>query len=873
MALDDSQRDELRSHSISALADCGDSASLDSIKSWLLGPRGPAANDELRGEALRLLWPGRMTAGELFSTLVAPKREHYVGAYQLFLDTQIAPVLAAAELATALAWAARQPATVDSPFGVQRLIDKIFLKAWSNLDDKPIAGAFAAAALPRLKAFHSLISFGAFDDEGKRLKQLLDSDHERRRALALALLSRISDDDDNASALVLSHIVRTLDVPWLLEQLRVAPPPAQPILARVIRLAFDPMDPAQFERVYEEAQRTSALEKEAGWLWRPIALGSPEAKAIKEQYLRHSEILQRASRREAETQPEFEVQTYVTEQLDRFDARDLNAWSRINHALARQPDGGPHIIQSDLRALPGWSGLDGATKARIIAGASAYLESGDPRTSEWLGKGQLHYEPISGYRALRLLKLELPDAFERLPPAVWARWTPAILSWPTFGEDEQEVQRELTRIAYVEAAECVVDTAIQLIEGDEPNRLAQILLVSDLLRGAAGELLWSALLKTIDEAKLTPEQEGYLWSMLLGAGAEKARERALQFLTIPLPTEGQARQRALVAARELLIHGDHTAWNQVWRAIEADENFGKDVMLAVCGNGTIDRPAVLDELNEDELADLFIWLEAHFPRKLDPRHDDAYYESPRDSIVSLRDNLPQRLKAKASARACSAIERIMNVYPELGWLQVTLIDTRESSQRVTWSPPDPAVFSELVGSDHKRLVRNGDELLSVIQGALSRLQERLKAETPRARFLWDETSKRPKDESAISDYIKGWLEDDLKARGVIAGRELEIYPSKRGRGASVDIHVDAIVRGRGETLDRVKTIIEVKGCWHTELKTAMKDQLVDDYLAHSDSRHGLYLVGWFGRDRWSESDYRRDQVLVREPGRSATLSR
>ncbi len=81
----------------------------------------------------------------------------------------------------------------------------------------------------------------------------------------------------------------------------------------------------------------------------------------------------------------------------------------------------------------------------------------------------------------------------------------------------------------------------------------------------------------------------------------------------------------------------------------------------------------------------------------------------------------------------------------------------------------------------------------------------------------------------------------------------------------MDIHVDAIVRGRGETLDRVKTIIEVKGCWHTELKTAMKDQLVDDYLAHSDSRHGLYLVGWFGRDRWSESDYRRDQVSFANP--------
>ncbi len=406
----------------------------------------------------------------------------------------------------------------------------------------------------------------------------------------------------------------------------------------------------------------------------------------------------------------------------------------------------------------------------------------------------------------------------------------------------------------------MVDTAIQLIEGDEQGRLAQIAFVCDLLRGAAGESLWSALQKILDAAKLTPEQEGYLWSMLLGAGVERARDHALQFVTIPPPTEGQPRQRSLVAARELLIHGDHAAWSQVWRAIDADKDFGKHVMLALCGNGIVGQPAALGELNEDDLADLFIWLEAQFPHKLDPHHDGAYYETPRDSIVSLRDSLLQRLKAKASERACSAIERIIRVYPELGWLQVILIDTREGSRRVTWRPPDPATFSELIGSDEKRLVRNGDELLSVIQDALSRLQEKLRAETPRARFLWDESSKKPKDESALSDYVKASLEDDLKARGVMVGREIEIYPSERGRGASVDIHVDAVIRRRGEDPDRVKTIIEVKGCWNEKVKTDMKVQLVDDYLAHSDCRHGLYLVGWFGRDRWIKSDYRRRRV-------------
>ena len=587
---------------------------------------------------------------------------------------------------------------------------------------------------------------------------------------------------------------------------------------------------------------------------------SPEATALTEQFSRHLEIQRLSNRSDAQTAKKFDVQAYVSQQLNLFAAGDFDAWWRINKALAYKPNAAPDTIQSDLRALPGWSVLDDATRVRIVATAPAYLESGDPRTSEWLGTGNLRYEPVSGYRALRLLKLETADVFERLPPEVWARWTPAIFSWPSFGEDEQEVQRELGKIAYVQAAERVVDTAIRLIEGDKQNRLAQIAFVFDLLRGVAGELLWSALLKILEGGKLTPEQEGYLLSMLLGTEAAQARDHALRFVTVPPPTEGQQRQRSLVAARELLIHGDHEAWLQVWRAIKTDEDFGRDVMLAVCANGIIDQPAVLDELDEDELADLFNWLEARFPRKQDPRHDGVHAVSPRDSIVFLRDNLLQRLKAKASKRACTAIERIIDACPELDWLQVLLIDTKESSRRQEWSPPDPAMLSELVGSGEKRLVRNGDELLSVVGEALSRLQERLRSETPRARFLWDESSRKPKDESALSDYIKGALDDDLKARGVVAGRELEIYPSERGRGASVDIHVDAIARRRDEHLDRVKAIIEVKGCWNKDLKTAMKAQLVDDYFAHSDCRHGLYVVGWFEREHWNKSDYRRRRV-------------
>jgi hypothetical protein len=88
------------------------------------------------------------------------------------------------------------------------------------------------------------------------------------------------------------------------------------------------------------------------------------------------------------------------------------------------------------------------------------------------------------------------------------------------------------------------------------------------------------------------------------------------------------------------------------------------------------------------------------------------------------------------------------------------------------------------------------------------------------------------------------------------------------KGERTDIHVDAVVRGAtGDDVDTVTVIIEVKGCWHKELWTAMETQLVDRYLRQSHARHGLYVVGWFNCPQWNASDTRR------QPGQSVQQAR
>ena len=166
-----------------------------------------------------------------------------------------------------------------------------------------------------------------------------------------------------------------------------------------------------------------------------------------------------------------------------------------------------------------------------------------------------------------------------------------------------------------------------------------------------------------------------------------------------------------------------------------------------------------------------------------------------------------------------------------------------------------------------RLVRNGDQLLDVLEESLKRLQASLRGETPAAIDLWSACKRNhekicytPKDENTFSDYLKRYLDADLKGRGIILNREVEF---RRGQGPGspgerTDIKVEAVLtRASAGDTHVVTVIIEVKGCWHAELYTAMETQLVGKYLSESPCTHGLYLVGWFNCAQWDPTDRKK----------------
>jgi hypothetical protein len=135
-------------------------------------------------------------------------------------------------------------------------------------------------------------------------------------------------------------------------------------------------------------------------------------------------------------------------------------------------------------------------------------------------------------------------------------------------------------------------------------------------------------------------------------------------------------------------------------------------------------------------------------------------------------------------------------------------------------------------------------------------QVELQGESPGAVDLWDEVSPgvfKPKDENRLSDYVARHLRRDLsRKRGIIVNREVEIRRGSGGaEGERTDLKIEArTLEPHAEQFGLVTVIVEVKGCWHRHVNSAMQVQLRDRYLKENPCRHGLFLVGWHCCPQW-----------------------
>ena len=889
IALDPSQPLEAREEAAGAISIIGDGTVKKRLKplTSLEGEEDP--NDHLKGYALKALWPDNLTAEELFSIITSLKHENY------FLHN-VADHIEPCDIPTALTWVETNYSSIYFRVSFSILSDDIILKAWRNLEYPGVLESFVKVIISRSKYYGNVV----LHRHDSKFRDALNEDEDKRHSLLEAIVTLTPDLDEKIIYIIFNSdtpIASGKDVYWMIERLKspqeYESEKIQHHWAALIEYAFDRRDTEQLNSILTACEENNILADKFAWLIEPIELDSPKAKKMRERYLETKELLKKRNNRPQLDPPPAERIALL---IDEFESGNTSAWWRLNMEMTLKPDSTHYgnEYESDLTSFPGWDEADVTTRLRIIAAAKRYLREGNPETERWLGTSGLLYRPaFAGYRAFRLILQEEPEFISTVPASVWEKWAPIILAHPSsFGVEDSTVQKELVKNAYLHAPDEIIKTLIILT--DEQNIRYDKIYIMYVLEGIGDywdEKLAESLLNKAKDESLKPECMGDLLSLLLDHNVEGAKAfsksilrsyqkfRQYKFASFNfletqifqcfselwdsiLYENKKMRSRAVIAASVLMSHADDAGWSVVWPAIEKDIVFGQDVIFGIETTSGIRSIRTMKRFKEDELASLYIWVFRQynqFQHKENTENVHAHFVTPGESIFSWSYSILNHLKERGTPEAVEAIKRISQELPEQDWLKWTIMEAQYVARRETWTPPKPDYILRMARDQQKRLVESGDELLNILIESLKQLEKLLQDETPASRDIWDRVEKKPNkkyrpiDEEEFSDYVARYLNETLRQRGVVIGREVRIH-----RGDRTDIHVDAIKYGpSGGTYDSVAVIIEVKGCWNDELSESMRTQLLDRYLRDNRCQHGLYLVGWFNCDLWDDNDNKR----------------
>lgn len=834
----------LRHDALWALTEYADAATRQDLvplaSEWI----GDDDDDEIKGQALTATFPSVLTVDQALAAITPARNPNLLGIYKVFVTRTLPEALRPQDLPSALAWAA----TVDYGGGQRHrdvlasLSDAILAAAWPHLDDPAVRAGFIEVLRPRIEHLYLLGSLHAHDDT-----RTLREPHGRRLIVDALLERSVLAATPRVLAATHPRLVLAEDYPWAVAKLRAAiGTPSEALWATLAATLFAP-ETCPIDELFELAGlSTSFAEQTSGWRG-TVSLDDELARTWSDQANADVDPVSPADA------PDMDE--VIREDLETVEDRDPTMWWRLAHALQFDVNGrGDDLLslEADITRLDGWTRSTEEIHDRIIAAAQRYLVGSPPDPEGWFRPGVVNHGAFAGYRALHLMAKLRPAAFEALDTATWERWMPAIVhAWHADNADDDRCDSQILTLAVERSPEELTRWALRMIDAESANGDGHLYVLSRL-RHVGSSQLATALASKLADDRLRPKAIGELARFALSADPAGAVPYVATYLT-PEAVERDRESASLVAAAAL-AHAPATMWPILKDVFAGDRAFGVHVFSDVAYN---DRTDIASPLDDQSLFELLDWLYTALPPADDPEMSAAGYLTARHQAADVRERLLASLAQRGSESAVDLVDALAAKYPSLR-MEHRKIEAREA-RLARWTAPAPGEIIQLAQTSDARLVLSSRHLHQVVITALRRIQRRARADHRLGELWSDAAPRRPKHEESLSTWLKNRLNEELRLGGRVVGRELEVRPNPSGRGVGerVDLSVFAPVGARVEGAQTASLIVEVKGCWHDEVLTAMETQLVGRYLTETDTVHGIYVVFWFGRGDWDPDDYRR----------------
>lgn len=798
-------------------------------------------DEELKGMVLKALWPNYISGQELFSNLNLPKRSNLIGLYRDFISHDIITTLHDEDLPFALEWIEQFVDVHRIKLTIQGLFHEIMGRATELIEIPSILVPFMRVLKKRIKHF----------DHFEYLPRL-NNDEVLRKAIITTLIKEIETPSD-ATYISSSAFLRSSDVPWLLEKmLMIKEIEIQREYAKIINRVFNPNNYEQVHLLIVAAQENDIIAQEFKYYFESVQLKSEKGIKLKENYyfLRTSRQTERV-----EIPP---LSQRINKYLSQIESENIKAWRRLCYELSFDKDGGgSNELESSLKNYDSWLELNENDRKRIINCSEIYIKHMKLKRDQWFGE-KYNKSFMAAYKAIRLIYGSKYNVILELNNDVWTNFSPVLVTQYTDSNQEKSIQLELIELAYSRIPDQVISDLLIVMQ--EENKSLNNIFVNKLIANCWDEKMKRAIFNFFISYDLAPQSKKAILEDLLLHQVHGVEEYILTEIESVLINGNMEKKSVAILGAVALCNYSTQGWKRVWN-FNTQTEFLKEFFLAVANESQASLK--LNSVKETLLADLYIWLVNHFPHEEDPKYEDdemAHFVGPRESLTELRDNMLKLLKTRGTKESQFEYKRVIDELPHLSWLKWGLAEADLAARRNTWTPPRPIDIILFASNKEKRLVRSGEELLDVILEALNRIEKRLHGATPEVRSLWNDLGNSkftPWNENEFSNYIKQRLDDELRGRGIITNREVELQPTLGSEiGERTDIHVDAVLPDNNK-YEKITVIIEVKGNWHPELFEAMQDQLSNRYLKEGKTLYGLYLVAWFESDKWDPNDPRK----------------
>lgn len=820
---------------------------------------------DLKGLALRCLWPDELTVPELFAAMTPRREDAHVGAYDsFFLELDRSGFDAESHLMDGLKWARQHIRQHGNHDPAVRIAKRIAHRAVKELPDAAVAGALADLLLDCGKVYaDSPLTPMGDDYYGSKRK---DKPNEpapllgqlaARRAMIDAAVSKGTDQTVLWWAMHHTPGLATLeDFPWLIERSMDADRPMAERkqyaeLMRMLHWYDDQPSVEAWLAVRQEEPVASTI----GFPLQ-IELDSEEAAKARKYHADMKRWSKSPRRKRVKPSPAQRVR----QALELSETKDPQFFFNLSSELTLEEFSTHYGFARHLTDTPGWSAASDETRSRIVKAAKRFLTG---RTDE---PERVRGEPLStilpGYMPAILLITEVERSWlEAQPDDWWRRWAWYILRelHPHMSDERQEPKVLLLEQLFRRARAEVRDAVVGLAKDTRAGARHVLDAILELLLDFPDAELDLQLRTLLETGTVGVDHVAAVAEFILARDAELSVPACVSNLT--KPAVGPPEEITVRLAIALLTQRTSESWEPVFAFLDARRDVAPRILAEFAHTERLafrhDRAqAWIGSLNVTQIGQLLELLIELFPYESDPKRASTMMRAvqPDDSARDLRRELMNWLTSQSTGEAVLVLQQLERKYgTRYSWLRRPRAMAERAYRLSRWGPVPPASVAALLHANSKRLIRSGMDAQDGIVSALELYGAELRGKrSEELEDFWNTPKKRsptPKSEERVSGKICDFVRYYFRKYAVTADREVQIYRRKSPRkddgapGSEIDVLVRIPAMG-SVTGDAIALPVEVKLSHNEEGRTGLRAQLVDRYMIEAGTSFGAFVVAW-----------------------------